>query len=142
MEKRRHECDAAQTSRASPEPTGAVPKSSIKRQTGMGRMNIRHGVRDADRFRDSRRRLHTRRGPETLLQVVVSGPLEIIESGVRRLIAPAPAHAETICGLLADCVRRRGIAAAGRIRVEQSFSPQASQDRLVRFLDEVLGSHA
>jgi len=72
------------------------------------------------------------------------GPLEIIEDGVSGLltgVGDAPAHAEAICGLLADPDHRRRIATAGRARVEQNFSLRAFKDGLERLYNEVLGEY-
>jgi glycosyltransferase involved in cell wall biosynthesis len=69
------------------------------------------------------------------------GPLEIIEDGVSGLltkVGDARAHADAICGLLADRDRHRRIAAAGRARVEQNFSLRAFQDRLGQLYEEAL----
>lgn len=73
------------------------------------------------------------------------GPLEIIEDGVSGLlteVADAPAHANAICGLLADSDYRRRIATTGRARVEQNFSLRAFQDRLALLYDEALGTRS
>jgi glycosyltransferase involved in cell wall biosynthesis len=73
------------------------------------------------------------------------GPVEIVEDGVSGLLAgvgDARAHAEAICGLLANPDYRRRIATAGRARVEQNFSLRAFQDRLGRLYDESLSACA
>jgi glycosyltransferase involved in cell wall biosynthesis len=69
------------------------------------------------------------------------GPLEIIEEGVSGRLTPpgdAHAHAEAICGLLADPAYRNRMRKGARARVEERYSLEAFRAQLVRLYDAAL----